>query len=181
MRLGVRSGQVYPLPGRVKGRRGTFPVRNAHFVVRRPATAHGGDVRFRNHRRPVKRPGPGACCSSRRGSYLILAGSAADRELVPADTQTARPSVVPLHQDLQAVRVPDTADSPDAGAPLLYLIAPARDVVAVSRHADQSSPLELTCSPYEMRHNLEPCDVEGRPGAAPAAYAAPRPPPAENF
>ena len=68
-------------------------------------------------------------------------GGRSDREVIVAGDQTAGFAVLPLHENLKLVGVPDDADAANAHSALLDLISLVWDPVVPERH--MTSPLAL--------------------------------------
>jgi hypothetical protein len=67
-----------------------------------------------------------------------LFGGRSDGELIPVEAQTARFAVLPLHENLKLVGVPDDTDAANAHLALLDLISPVWDLVVPNAHMDLS-------------------------------------------
>jgi hypothetical protein len=59
----------------------------------------------------------------------IFFGACSDRELIAAEAQTTRSAVLPFHENLKLVGVPDDTQAANAGSELLDLISPVWDRV----------------------------------------------------
>jgi hypothetical protein len=70
----------------------------------------------------------------------IFGGGCPDRELVAAEAQAARFAVLPLHENLKLVGVPDDTHAANAHLALLDLISPAWDLVVP--HPQLTFPLK---------------------------------------
>jgi hypothetical protein len=64
----------------------------------------------------------------------IFGGGCPDRELIAAEAQAARSAVLPLHENLKLVGVPDDTHAANAHLALLDLISPVWDLVIPHLH-----------------------------------------------
>jgi hypothetical protein len=72
--------------------------------------------------------------SQHREARYLLGRSVADVETVSAWPEAARAAVVPLHEHLQIVDVPDSADPPDSRPQLLHFITMVRKAQTCTWH-----------------------------------------------
>ena len=101
--------------------------------------------------------------ASRQRVGGIFFGRCPDGELIAAEAQTARCAVLPLHENLKLVGVPDDTSAANADSVLLDLISPVGDRVGPQLH--------LTSPPYARRKLAD---------AVPAPTGAWRLPPASS-
>jgi hypothetical protein len=73
----------------------------------------------------------------------IFFGGCSDGELIAAEAQTARSAVLPFHENLKLVGVPNDTQAANAGSALLDLISPVWDRVVPQ--------LQLTLPRYARR------------------------------
>ena len=86
----------------------------------------------------------------------IFFGECSDGELIAAEAQTARSAVLPFHENLKLVGVPDDPQAANAGSELLDLISPVWDRVVpqlqltLPRYAPKEAGRRLT-GPHRFR------------------------------